>query len=123
MARARTDGPSPHRPIGLARQSGVKYKPEIPPSTRKVVAVINDESSLAKNAAAAAISPASPKRPMGMCTRRRAARSGSLAKSSCNKGVFTGPGQSAAHAGDNPPGEFRRRARGARASTPPFDAV
>ena len=61
---------------------GVTYAPEIPPSTRKVDAVMNEESSLAKNAAAAAISDASPKRPIGMWTRRRAARSGSLAKSS-----------------------------------------
>ena len=30
-----------------------------------------------------------------MCTSRRAARSGSLANSSCSSGVFTGPGQSA----------------------------
>src|SRR5271154_5453541 len=67
----------------------------MPPSTRKVDAVMKDESSEAKKAAAAAISVASPKRPMGMWTRRRAARSGSLAKSSCSSGVFTGPGHSA----------------------------
>ena len=46
---------------------------------------MNDESSQARKAAAAAISGASPKRPIGMCTRRRAARSGSLAKSSCEQ--------------------------------------
>ena len=57
----------------------------MPPSTRKVDAVMNDESSEARNAAAAAISEASPKRPIGMCTSRRAARSGSLAKSSCEQ--------------------------------------
>ena len=57
----------------------------MPPSTRKVDAVMNDESSEARNAAAAAISEASPKRPMGMCTSRRAARSGSVAKSSCEQ--------------------------------------
>ena len=61
---------------------------------------MKDESSDARNAAAAAISVASPKRPMGMCTSRRAARSGSLANNSCSNGVFTGPGHSAltAHA-------------------------
>ena len=56
---------------------------------------MKDESSEARKAAAAAISLASPKRPMGMCTRRRAARSGSLAKSSWSNGVLTGPGHSA----------------------------
>src|SRR5690242_1606676 len=59
----------------------------IPPSTRKVDAVTNDASSLARNVTVAAISSASAKRPIGTCTRRRAARSGSLAKSSCNMDV------------------------------------
>ena len=43
----------------------------MPPSTRKVDAVMNDESSLARNATAAAISSGSAKRPMGTCTSRR----------------------------------------------------
>ena len=38
---------------------------------------------------------ASAKRPIGRCTSRRAAFSGSLANSSCSSGVLTGPGQSA----------------------------
>ncbi|CAM5307906.1 hypothetical protein STENM223S_04065 [Streptomyces tendae] len=53
------------------------------------------ESSLARKATAAAISSASANRPSGMWTRRRAARSGSLANSSRSSGVLTGPGQSA----------------------------
>src|SRR6266568_2898553 len=67
----------------------------MPPSTRNVDAVMNDASSLARNVTAAAISSASAKRPIGTCTRRRAARSGSLANSSCSIGVFTGPGHTA----------------------------
>ena len=82
---------------------------------------MNDESSDARKAAAAAISVASPKRPIGMCTRRRAARSGSLAKSSCSNGVFTGPGHSALtrtpwRANCTPSSRDM-------ASTPPLDAV
>ena len=50
----------------------------MPPSTRNVDAVTNEASSLARNATAAAISSGSANRPIGMCTRRRAARSGSL---------------------------------------------
>jgi hypothetical protein len=67
----------------------------MPPSTRNVEAVMNDASSLAKNATAAASSSGSANRPIGTCTSRRAARSGSLANSSCSSGVFTGPGHSA----------------------------
>ena len=82
---------------------------------------MNDESSEARNAAAAAISVASPKRPIGMWIRRRAARSGSLAKSYWSSGVLTGPGQSALtrtpwRANCTP--SSRDRAR-----TPPLDAV
>ena len=55
----------------------------MPPSTRNVEAVIKLASSLARKATAAASSSGSAKRPLGMCTRRRWARSGSLAKSSC----------------------------------------
>ena len=43
---------------------------------------MNEASSLARNATAAAILGASANRPIGMCTRRRAARSGSLANNS-----------------------------------------
>jgi hypothetical protein len=50
----------------ISLYSGVTYAPVIPPSTRKFDAVINEESSLAKNATAAAISEASPKRPIGI---------------------------------------------------------
>ena len=46
----------------------------------------------ARKAAAAAISSGLPNRPMGTCTSRRAARSGSWANSSRNSGVLTGPG-------------------------------
>ena len=74
---------------------GVTYAPEIPPSTRNVEAVMKDASSLARNATAAAISSGSAKRPIGTWTIRRAARSGSFAKSSCRSGVLTGPGQRA----------------------------
>ena len=56
---------------------------------------MNELSSLARNSTAFAISSGSAKRPIGMCTRRRAARSASLANSSCSRGVFTGPGHSA----------------------------
>ena len=56
---------------------------------------MNEASSLARNATAAAISSGSANRPIGTCTSRRAARSGSAANSSCSSGVLTGPGQSA----------------------------
>ena len=65
-----------------AHYSGVTYAPLMPPSTRNVEAVMNEASSLARNATAAAISSGSAKRPMGTWTRRRAARSGSLANNS-----------------------------------------
>ena len=71
------------------------YAPVSPPSTRKFDAVMNDASSLARNATAAAISDGSAKRPSGTCTSRRAARSGSFANSSMSSGVATGPGESA----------------------------
>src|SRR6266545_7066718 len=67
----------------------------MPPSTTNCEAVMNEASSLARNATAAAISSGSAKRPIGTCTSRLAARSGSLAKSSMSSGVATGPGQSA----------------------------
>ena len=67
----------------------------MPPSTRNVVAVMKDESSLARKATAAAISSGAPKRPIGTWTSRRCARSASLAKRSRSSGVFTGPGHSA----------------------------
>ena len=93
----------------------------MPPSTRNVDAVTNEASSLARNATAAAISSGSAKRPVGMCTRRRAARSGSLANSSSSIGVRTGPGHSAltrmpSRANCTPSSRLI-------ASTPPFDAV
>ena len=56
---------------------------------------MKDASSLARNATAAAISSGSANRPIGTCTSRRAARSGSLANSSISSGVATGPGHSA----------------------------
>lgn len=87
----RPPGPSADR----RDQTGVTYAPAIPPSTRKSVAFTNEESSLARNATAAAISVGSANRPTGMCTRRRAARSGSLANSSWSSGVLTGPGHRA----------------------------
>ncbi len=93
----------------------------MPPSTRKVDPVMNDESSLARNATAAASSSGSANRPIGTCTSRRAARSGSLANSSCSSGVFTGPGHSAltripCRANWTPSSRDI-------ASTPPLDAV
>jgi len=55
---------------------------------------MNEESSLARNNRTGDLS-GSANRPIGTCTRRRAARSGSFAKSSCSNGVFTGPGHKA----------------------------
>ena len=82
---------------------------------------MNDASSLARNATAAASSSGSANRPIGTCTSRRAARSGSLANSSCSSGVFTGPGHSALtrmpwRANCTPSSRDI-------ASTPPFEAV
>src|SRR6476661_4212866 len=76
-------------------QRGVTYAPEMPPSTRKVEAVMKLDSSEARKSTALAISSGSPKRPIGTWTRRRAARSSSLAKSSWSSGVLTGPGHRA----------------------------
>ena len=53
----------------------------MPPSTRNVAAVMNEESPLARNATGAAIPDGSANRPIGTWTRRRAARSGSAANS------------------------------------------
>src|SRR5262249_55402541 len=82
--------PVPMRPPGLfaiggkpnnwlAAHWGVTYAPEMPPSTRNVVAVPNEASSLARKATAAAIASGPPKRPMGTWTSRRCAASGSAA--------------------------------------------
>jgi hypothetical protein len=65
----------------------------MPLSTRNVDAVMNDASSLARNATAPAISSGSANRPIGTWTRRRAARSGSLANSSRSRVVLTGSGR------------------------------
>ena len=62
--------------------TGVTYAPPMPPSTRKVEAVMYDDSSDARNRTALASSTASAKRPIGTWTIRRAACSGSLAYSS-----------------------------------------
>src|SRR4051794_40290191 len=59
------------------------------------VAVMYDDSSLARNSAAYATSRASAKRPNGRWTSRRAALAGSEANRSRNNGVSTGPGQRA----------------------------
>ena len=48
----------------------------MPPSTRKVLAVMKLDSSEARKSTALAISSGSANRPSGMCTSRRAARSG-----------------------------------------------
>src|SRR3954452_1476256 len=72
--------------------SGVMYAPVIPPSTRNDVPVMNEDSSLARNSAAFAISSARAKRPIGMWTNRRLRRAGS-ARSAARSGVSTGPGQ------------------------------
>ncbi len=56
---------------------------------------MNDDSSLARNTTAFASSSGSANRPIGTWTRRRAARSGSAANSSCSSGVLTGPGHRA----------------------------
>ena len=53
------------------------------------------DSSDARKSTAFAISSGSPKRPIGTCTSRRAARSSSLANSSLSSGVLTGPGHRA----------------------------
>src|SRR3954453_6603259 len=87
--------------------SGVMYAPVIPPSTRNDVPVMNDDSSLARNSAALAISSALAKRPIGMWTNRRLRgagggggggreggwRGGGSAGSSARSGVSAGPGQ------------------------------
>ena len=83
--------------------------------------MINEASSLARNTTAAAISSGSANRPIGTCTRRRCARSGSAANSSRSSGVFTGPGHSAltrmpSRANCTPSSRDM-------ASTPPLDAV
>src|SRR5438477_10045792 len=78
----------------LKHHSGVIYAAVIPPSTRNVDPFTYDDSSLARNNAAFAISSGRAKRPGGMCTSRRLRRAGS-ASSSCSSGVSTGPGQSA----------------------------
>jgi hypothetical protein len=93
----------------------------MPPSTRNVDAVMNEASSLARKATAAAISEASANRPIGTCTRRRAARSGSAANSPVSSGVLTGPGHTAftripSRANCTPSSRDS-------ASTPPLDAV
>ena len=69
----------------------------MPPSTRKVRGGdVGADSSLARKRAALGDLPRPrAKRPIGMWTRRVAACSGSLAKSSCSSGVLTGPGQRA----------------------------
>ena len=90
-------------------------------NTASFVAVMKLASSLARNATAAAISSARAKRPIGMCTSRRWARSGSAANSSCSSGVSTGPGHSAftripSRANCTPSSRDS-------ASTPPLDAV
>src|SRR3989454_3336501 len=66
----------------------------MPPSTTSAAPVISEESSEASHSAACAISDARPKRPMGMCTSRRARRCGSL-RSSASIGVSIGPGHRA----------------------------
>ena len=58
----------------------------------RATAVMNDASSLARNATAAAISSGSANRPIGTCTSRRAARSGSLANSSMQQRRGDRPG-------------------------------
>src|SRR6516225_1558548 len=93
----------------------------MPPSTRKVDAVMNDASSLAKNATVAAISSGSANRPSGTWTSRRAARSGSLANSSLSSGVLTGPGHSAFTR--IPLRAYCTPSSRDIASTPPLDAV
>mmetsp|Transcript_16314 Transcript_16314/g.32509 ORF Transcript_16314/g.32509 Transcript_16314/m.32509 type:complete len:239 (+) Transcript_16314:228-944(+) len=66
----------------------------MPPSTRKSVPVTKLESLDARKRAAFAISAASPKRPMGTCTRRRCFFS-SLSRKVWSNGVLRGPGHSA----------------------------
>ena len=83
--------------------------------------MINEESSLARNATAAAISAGSANLPIGTCTSRRWARSWSFAKSSWSSGVLTGPGHSAltlmpSRANWTPSSRLI-------ASTPPLEAV
>ena len=82
---------------------------------------MNDASSLARNATAAASSSGSANRPIGTCTSRRAARSGSLANSSCSSGVLTGPGHSALTR--IPLRAYWIPSSRDIASTPPLDAV
>ena len=82
---------------------------------------MNEASSLARKATAAAISSARRTGPSGRAPAGAAARSGSLANSSCSSGVFTGPGHSAltrmpSRANCTPSSRVI-------ASTPPLDAV
>ena len=66
----------------------------MPPSTVNVEPVMYDESSVARNSAALAISSASPKRPIGTCTRRRCFFS-SVSRKSMSSLVRSGPGHRA----------------------------
>jgi hypothetical protein len=56
-----------------------------------VLAVMKEASSDARKQAAAAISSGSAKRPIGMCTSRRAARSASLANRPGSRQMATVP--------------------------------
>ena len=66
----------------------------MPPSTTSSAPVMNEESSEARNSAARAISAASPKRPIGMCTRRRC-RFSSVSRNFISSSVRSGPGHRA----------------------------
>ena len=66
----------------------------IPPSTTSSAPVMNEASSDARNSAALAISAASPKRPIGTCTRRRC-RFSSVSRNFISSSVRSGPGHRA----------------------------
>ena len=79
-------------PVSLHRfYWGVTYAEVIPPSTSKLAPVIYELSGDARKSAAFAISSASPKRPMGMWTRRLCFFS-SVSKNFIRSSVLSGPG-------------------------------
>src|ERR1022692_3670039 len=86
------------RGYGLERASaysGVTYAAVSPPSTRNVAPFTYEDSSLARNSAALAISRAVARRPIGRWMRRRSYAAGLSEKRRMSKGVSTGPGHSA----------------------------
>ena len=92
----------------------------MPPSTTNSVPVVKEDSSEARKSAASAISSASPKRPIGMWTRRRCFFS-SVSRNFISSSVRSGPGQRALTR--MPSRAWMTASSRVMASTPPLDAV